>query len=121
MTISLATYLAIFFILAMRREHYLLVNGYSTKYWGWGGEDDDMHARIISKKLKVERPPAAIARYKMLKHTHQKVNNNSLKILRHARNRINSDGVNNVKYKLLNTTFYHLYTHFLIDVGDEPK
>jgi predicted glycosyltransferase involved in capsule biosynthesis len=110
-----------FFFLAMRREHYLLVNGYSTNYWGWGGEDDDMHARIISKNLKVERPPASVARYKMLKHTHQKLNPARMNVLRTAHIRINSDGVNNVKYDLLNTTFYHLYTHFLIDVGEEPK
>jgi hypothetical protein len=109
------------FYLAMRREHYLLVNGYSTEYWGWGGEDDDMYARIISKELKVERPPASIARYKMLKHTHQKLNPARMKFLRTAQTRINSDGVNNVKYHLLSTSFYHLYTHFLIDVGEAPK
>ena len=109
------------FSLAMRREHYLLVNGYSTNYWGWGGEDDDMYARMISKQLKVERPPASVARYKMLKHTHQKLNPARMKVLRNAHIRIDSDGVNNVKYQLLNTTFHHLYTHFLIDVGEEPK
>ncbi|CAF3241607.1 unnamed protein product [Rotaria socialis] len=108
-------------VLAMRREHYLLVNGYSTNYWGWGGEDDDMHARIVKKHLKVERPPTSIARYKMLKHTHQKLNPARMKVLRTAHIRIDSDGVNNVKYNLLNTTFYHLYTHFLIDVGEQPK
>ncbi|UJR09558.1 hypothetical protein I4U23_013794 [Adineta vaga] len=108
-------------VLAMRREHYFLVNGYSTNYWGWGGEDDDMHARIVNKNLKVERPPASLARYTMLKHTHQKLNPARMKVLRTAHIRIDSDGVNNVKYQLLNTTFYHLYTHFLIDVGEEPK
>ena len=108
-------------VLAMRREHYLLVNGYSTNYWGWGGEDDDMHARIIKKKLILERPPTAIARYKMLKHSHQKLNPGRMKILRTAHIRVDSDGVNNVKYQLLNTTVYHLFTHFLIDVGEQPK
>ena len=103
----------------MRREHYLLVNGYSTNYWGWGGEDDDMHARIVKKNLKLERPPASIARYKMLKHTHQKLNPSRMKVLRTAHIRIDSDGVNNVKYKLLNTTLYPLFTHFLIDVGEQ--
>jgi len=103
----------------MRREHYLLVNGYSTNYWGWGGEDDDMHERIVKKQLTLERPPASIARYKMLKHNHQKLNPARLKFLRTAHIRIDSDGVNNVKYKLLNITLYPLYTHFLIDVGEE--
>ena len=116
---SLCANKTIAFCLAMRREHYLLVNGYSTNYWGWGGEDDDMHARIVKKDLKLERPPASIARYKMLKHTHQKLNPSRMKVLRTAHIRIDSDGVNNVKYNLLNTTYYHLFTHFLIDVGEQ--
>ncbi|CAF0995001.1 unnamed protein product [Adineta steineri] len=106
--------------LAMRREHYLLVNGYSTNYWGWGGEDDDMFKRIINKQLTLDRPPASLARYKMLKHVHQKLNPSRMKVLRTAHNRIDSDGVNNVVYTLLNTSSYHLYTHMLIDVGQQP-
>ena len=105
----------------MRREHYLLVNGYSTEYWGWGGEDDDMYSRIVSKNLQVERPPAAIARYNMVKHTHQQLNPARLKVLREARRRLNFEGVNNVRYKLLKTRLFHLYTHVLIDVGEAPK
>ena len=105
----------------MRREHYLLVNGYSTNYWGWGGEDDDMQRRIVNKRLALERPPTSIARYKMLKHTHQKLNPARMRVLRAAHTRIDSDGVNNVKYKLINITFQHLYTHFLIDVGERTR
>ncbi|CAF1567441.1 unnamed protein product [Adineta steineri] len=104
----------------MRREHYLLVNGYSTNYWGWGGEDDDMFKRIINKQLILDRPPASLARYKMLKHVHQKLNPSRMKVLRTAHNRIDSDGVNNVIYTLLNISSYHLYTHMLIDVGQQP-
>ncbi|CAF4514466.1 unnamed protein product, partial [Didymodactylos carnosus] len=79
-------------VLALRREHYVLVNGYSTNYWGWGGEDDDMYSRIVNKQLTLERPPASIARYKMLKHLHQQLNPARLKVLRTAHIRIDSDG-----------------------------
>jgi hypothetical protein len=41
-----------------------------------------------------------------------------MKVLHTAHIRINSDGINNVKYNLLNTILYHLYTHFLIDVSE---
>jgi predicted glycosyltransferase involved in capsule biosynthesis len=34
-------------VLNMRREHFLLVNGYSNLYWGWGAEDDDMAYRQV--------------------------------------------------------------------------
>ena len=32
-------------VLAMSRENFLKINGYSNLYWGWGQEDDDMSAR----------------------------------------------------------------------------
>lgn len=32
-------------VFAIKREHFLKVNGFSNLYWGWGGEDDDMAYR----------------------------------------------------------------------------
>ena len=29
------------------REHFKLINGFSNKFWGWGGEDDDLYNRYI--------------------------------------------------------------------------
>jgi hypothetical protein len=34
-------------VLAMRTEHFQLLNGYSNLYWGWGAEDDDMAYRCV--------------------------------------------------------------------------
>lgn len=30
----------------MSRENYRLVNGHSNRFWGWGGEDNDMEERL---------------------------------------------------------------------------
>lgn len=30
---------------AFTRQHFELVNGFSNKFWGWGGEDDDLFKR----------------------------------------------------------------------------
>ncbi|KAG0433020.1 hypothetical protein HPB47_020295 [Ixodes persulcatus] len=58
-------------VFAIKREHFLKVNGFSNLYWGWGGEDDDMAYRINHKHMKIIRPPASVARYTMIKHIHR--------------------------------------------------
>ena len=30
---------------AFRKEHFELINGFSNKFFGWGGEDDDLFNR----------------------------------------------------------------------------
>ncbi len=34
-------------VFSINVHHFLLVNGYSNLYWGWGGEDDDMGYRYL--------------------------------------------------------------------------
>ena len=46
-------------VAALSYEQFLNVNGYSNKYFGWGGEDDDMSSRIrIGAGMKIVRPRA---------------------------------------------------------------
>lgn len=56
------------------------VNGFSNKYWGWGGEDDDMYSRLYSRGYEITRPPDELARYKMCDHQRDK--GNKLNLLR---------------------------------------
>ena len=53
-------------VCAMTLDHFRQVNGFSNKFWGWGGEDDDMRNRLLAKKLYISRYPANIARYTVL-------------------------------------------------------
>lgn len=34
-------------VIAMNQENFIKVNGFSTVYWVWGGEDDDLSARYL--------------------------------------------------------------------------
>ncbi|CAH1734188.1 unnamed protein product [Chironomus riparius] len=43
-------------ILLLKNDHFELVNGMSTKYWGWGLEDDEFYVRLKDAGLEIIRP-----------------------------------------------------------------
>ncbi|KAL4720944.1 hypothetical protein ACJJTC_002836 [Scirpophaga incertulas] len=43
-------------VLAIRADQYIKINGFSNKYEGWGGEDDDFAKRIISHNMDIISP-----------------------------------------------------------------
>ncbi|XP_076083246.1 beta-1,4-N-acetylgalactosaminyltransferase bre-4-like isoform X3 [Mytilus galloprovincialis] len=53
---------------SLTKEQFQKVNGFPNRYFGWGGEDDDMWKRIHNAGYKVIRYAREIARYKMIKH-----------------------------------------------------
>ncbi|CAF0914004.1 unnamed protein product, partial [Didymodactylos carnosus] len=109
-------------VLTLKSDHFLMVNGYSNLYWGWGAEDDDLYYRLKEVSLKIIRPPPSIGRYKMLQHTKRtpSIWNKRAKLLYSAAKRYSWDGVSSVKYNLTNVTAYPLFTHILVDVGSPP-
>lgn len=42
-------------ILCMSRGAFEAVNGFSNNFWGWGGEDDEMFARLTSAKIEIKK------------------------------------------------------------------
>lgn len=95
------------------KDAFLKINGFSNKYFGWGGEDDDISARVRAEGYRVERFPMNIARYKMFKHNHESSNSqnpNRFKLLQQATKRYKTDGLNSLKYKVVNVTYHKLYT-----------
>ncbi|KAK0082215.1 hypothetical protein PV325_010867 [Microctonus aethiopoides] len=60
-------------ILLINRNHFMLVNGMSNKYWGWGLEDDEFYVRLKEAKLKVHRPNnVSTGTHNTFKHIHDK-------------------------------------------------
>ena len=43
-------------ILLVTKENFLLTNGMSNNYWGWGKEDDEFYLRLKEANLTVSRP-----------------------------------------------------------------
>ncbi|CAI4230194.1 unnamed protein product [Auanema sp. JU1783] len=101
------------------------INGFSNDYWGWGGEDDDLSSRVRLSGLKITRYPASIARYKMIKHLKEEhsnpVNRCRYKLMSKTASRWERDGLNSLNYKIVNKTFYPLYTHVLVDLLEDDS
>ncbi|XP_021352584.1 beta-1,4-N-acetylgalactosaminyltransferase bre-4-like [Mizuhopecten yessoensis] len=98
------------------------INGFSNLYFGWGGEDNDLGFRIRNAKLIVERQSIAIARYRMIKHLHERSNAPNpirFQLLKNAIRRINSDGLNTLKYRVLHKKEEKLYTNITVEIKKE--
>jgi len=109
-------------VLSMKREHFHHVNGFSNMFWGWGAEDDDMYNRIVGNGLNVTRPPLAIARYNMIRHTKREAIpwKKRSKLLYSGPERMKFDGLNSLSYKLVFIHKHPLYTHIMVNVGEPP-
>ncbi|XP_018027580.1 beta-1,4-N-acetylgalactosaminyltransferase bre-4 [Hyalella azteca] len=100
---------------ALSVEHLRKVNGFSNKFWGWGGEDDDMSNRIKFHGLYISRYPANIARYTMLSHKKQDPNPQRYQALYSGKKRFSSDGLNSVKYRVLDVQLRRLFTWIYVE------
>ena len=77
-----------------------------------------MAVRIKENNLRILRPPARYARFKMIRHKAQELNPNAVKYLSNAKNRRTRDGVNSVKYQIEKISLYTGFTHVLVNIGN---
>ncbi|KAA0193611.1 hypothetical protein HAZT_HAZT007548, partial [Hyalella azteca] len=59
-------------VLLLTREHFLLVNGLSNVYWGWGLEDDELYARLKDAQLQIQRPGNLSTGTASFRHIHDR-------------------------------------------------
>lgn len=104
-------------VTAISKEHFYKLNGYSNRFFGWGGEDDDMFNRINMTNLTVTRYPADIARYTMLRHARQDENLARFDILRSGKVTHHRDGINTLKYDRLSLELRPLFTYIMVNVN----
>ncbi|KAL9958795.1 hypothetical protein ACROYT_G035856 [Oculina patagonica] len=103
------------------REHFELINGFSNKFWGWGGEDDDLYKRIFAKGLQLTRPSIRLGRYKMIKKFHKtsKADPNRFDKLEDSIVRMDNDGLNSLNYTVEKLVEHRLYTLISVDVKED--
>lgn len=104
---------------AMTVEQFLAVNGFSNAFWGWGGEDDDMSNRIKHRGYHISRYPVNIARYTMLTHKKEKANPKRYEKLQNGAKRFDNDGLNSLKYQVLEIKKTPLYIWIQVDINQD--
>ncbi|XP_075870179.1 beta-1,4-galactosyltransferase 3 isoform X1 [Nelusetta ayraudi] len=109
---------------AVTPDQYMKMNGFPNHYWGWGGEDDDIAARVRLSGMKIMRPPVAIGHYKMIKHKGDRGNEQNPRrfdLLKRTRLNWRSDGLNSLTYELLSRELEPLYTNLTVNIGEDPR
>ncbi|XP_036595305.1 beta-1,4-galactosyltransferase 1 [Trichosurus vulpecula] len=105
---------------ALSKEQFLKINGFPNNYWGWGGEDDDIYNRLVYKGMSISRPNAIIGKCRMIRHSRDQKNEPNpqrFDRIAHTRQTMNSDGLNSLRYQLLEIQKYPLYTKITVDIG----
>ncbi|CAH8498861.1 unnamed protein product [Dicrocoelium dendriticum] len=95
---------------ALTRDQFKRVRGFSNCFFGWGGEDDDMYIRVRHYGYQIFRHPPSIARYTMLSHTREKLNQPNParhKLLLNSRERLLTDGFPETDYTLVSAKPMH--------------
>ncbi|MCL4131884.1 UNVERIFIED_CONTAM: hypothetical protein GTU68_054167 [Idotea baltica] len=102
-------------VCSMTEEQFMMVNGWSNRYWGWGMEDDDLRERIEFNELVIWRYPKSIARYTMLSHKEAKRNPNRVKEYFEYKKNFREDGLNSLEYDLISKGRKPLFTSIKVN------
>ena len=114
----------------MQPSQYILANGYSNMFWGWGREDSDMEYRLSRVSINPIKPyNVDVARYSMIPHVHpwrfqnEKQNLGAAtrlttkeKLMTTKHERAGWDGVANVKYRVESVINNQTFTTIRVDL-----
>lgn len=103
-------------VVAMMQVHFQMVNGFPNRYFGWGGEDDDLFMRVINKGLRVVRFDPEISRYYMLPHMKESAPPENVEKLQHVTVYQDRDGLSDHKSYCYKTVEKSLPLYMLISV-----
>ena len=99
---------------ALTKQQFRNINGFSNLFFGWGGEDDDLYKRVVASGYQISRYSNEVGRYFTNKNERQEPTQNVHKLLSTSVLRMNREGLNTLKFKLISIRRYPLYTHILV-------
>ncbi|XP_057389721.1 beta-1,4-galactosyltransferase 3-like [Balaenoptera acutorostrata] len=106
-------------VFALRRIHYVRINGFPNTYWGWDPEDDDVTSRLKLSGMLLLRPHQPFGYYHMLEgqDCSQKQSPQSPGLLARIRRKWRHDGMNSLGCRLLSKELQPLYTSLTVDIS----
>lgn len=109
-------------ILIISVADYLLANGHSNEFWGWGGEDVDFRRRLQRHGLRIERVKGYVTDLEGF-HTHSEKARHNRASKNAGRSRARkgegSDGVADVRYTATQCLDRPLARHVALDLRGE--
>ena len=87
--------------ISISSSQFLKVNGFSNKFYGWGGEDDEFYQRLSHHHLEPVRYPPHVAQYVSMKHVKQAQRSN-IDVDSGTSDYSKSDGLDNLNYSVSN-------------------
>src|SRR6218665_1808206 len=109
-------------VVSLTADMFRRVNGYSLKYFGWGGEDDDMWSRV-GRLWRIFGIPTMIGRYSSISHNRDATNRrnpsrHSLIGVGYKQNKNKSiDGLSGLVYDVNGVELKPLFTRFEVDIN----
>uniref|UniRef100_A0A5S6QGK6 FAD-dependent oxidoreductase 2 FAD binding domain-containing protein n=1 Tax=Trichuris muris TaxID=70415 RepID=A0A5S6QGK6_TRIMR len=97
---------------------FMVTNGFSNDFWGWGGEDDDFSWRVRQSGYKIERFKLSQSHYRMIPHKREKgnpVNSCRYRLLAVKHLRWKSTGLNSLKYEVTSVNVTDLYINVVVN------
>jgi len=94
------------------REDFIKVNGYSNEFWGWGGEDNEMHDHVIKSGLTISRRKCT---FECLHHRESDRTNHLDNVELWKKGRGEQDGLTHCNYEILKK--YNHGDYIKISVG----
>jgi beta-1,4-galactosyltransferase 1 len=115
-------------VISMRPQDWLLINGFSNEYRGWGKEDDELFFRLRDNGLTKEpqlpyRPPKGHGKFMSVfvdsekgRSDHGNIKRNAERLLRWQKEPLlwQKDGLSQARYNILSEEYGNNYSHIKI-------